>query len=261
MAKDDDAPWLAEADGPAPQRSLTVRILVGLAALAVVAIIIVFILLRPGGSSDQGYMEADQAPLITAESGPYKVKPQDPSGLDVQGQGDTMYAAGAGIEQSSDINFGAAAEEPLPRPGTNSPGTNSPGTAVPGTDGADTPAAPTAPPKNLLPPAMQQQAAKPALDTPKPAVVAPPKVAPKPALTANAPATQVQLGAFSTRARAETAWGRLVAKHGFAGLTPRYISTTSGDQTLFRLRTATPDAAALCARLAAGGDPCTEVKP
>ncbi len=255
MAGDDDAPWLAEADGPVPQRSLTVRIIIGLAAFAVVAIIIVFILLRPGGSSDQGYMEADQAPLITAEPGPYKVKPQDPRGLDVEGLGDTMYAAGAGIEQSNDINFGAPPEEPLPRPGT----------VMADTDTVEQPAPqsvpPPASPKNLLPPAMQQPVEKPAAEAPKPAPVAPPKAAPKPAPAATAAATQVQLGAFSSRARAEAAWSRLVAKYGLPGLTPRYISTTSGDQTLFRLRTTPPDAAALCARLAAAGDPCTEVKP
>lgn len=259
MAADDDAPWLAEATAPAPQRSLTVRIIIGLAALAVVAIIIVFILLRPGGSSDQGYMEADQAPLITAEPGPFKVKPQGPSGLDVEGQGDTIYAVGAGIDQQGDINFGAAPEEPLPRPGTESPGT----------DGADMPLEQPAPPRNLLPPAMQQAAPKPApaqsatqQATQQAAQQAAPQVAPKAAAPKAQPVqtSEVQLGAFSTRARAEIAWNRLVDKHGLLGLAPRYVSTSSAGQTLWRLRTTSPNTGALCARLAAAGDPCTPVK-
>lgn len=274
MAANDDAPWLAEATAPAPQRSLTVRIIIGLAALAVVAIIIVFILLRPGGSSDQGYMEADQAPLITAEPGPFKVKPQGPSGLDVEGQGDTIYAVGAGIDQQSDINFGAAPEEPLPRPGTNSPGTNSPGadgpgTESPGADGADMPLEQPAPPRNLLPPAMQQAAPKPAPPqsatqqaAQQAAQQAVPQVAPKAAAPKAQPvqSSEVQLGAFSTRARAEIAWNRLVDKHGLLGLAPRYVSTSSAGQTLWRLRTTSPNTGALCARLAAAGDPCTPVR-
>lgn len=273
MAADDDAPWLAAADEqPAQPRSLRIRVILGLAALATVSIIIVFILLRPGSSSDQGYMEAEQAPLIVAESGPFKVRPANPSGLDVEGQGDTMYAAGAGVEPTSDINLGAGPEEPLPRPGNT-------GSVPEGNVGAPMAA------KNLLPPAMQKPgeavSASPAAPVlaPVPARVpapvpapapapqkraeTPPKSVASPASVASlaAKATQVQLGAFSSRDRAEAAWAKLVAKHGLTGLAPRYLSATIDGKTLWRLRAASADPAALCARLAGTGDPCTEVKP
>ena len=43
-------------------------------------------------------MNAEQAPLITAEPGPYKMPPIDPKGLAVEGQDQTIYAAGEGID-------------------------------------------------------------------------------------------------------------------------------------------------------------------
>lgn len=245
MAGDDDAPWLAAASPPGSgKRSLTFRIIAGLSALALVSIIIVFVLLRPGDGGEAGYMEAAQAPLILPEPGPYKVRPDDPRGLDVEGQGDTMYAAGAGIDQPSDIDLSAAPEDPLPRPGTEPAGEPA-GEAV-----------------DLLPEAMRATEAP---ATPAPAPSPAPSVAPA-AAQPRAPAPlslaagEVQLGAYSTRERAEAAWGQLVRKHGMLGLAPRYVSTRVEGRTLWRLHTETPDAAQLCARLATTGDPCAQVK-
>lgn len=240
MAGDDDAPWLAAASPPASgKRSMTFRIIAGLAALALVSIIIVFVLLRPGDGGEAGYMEAAQAPLILPEPGPYKVRPDDPRGLDVEGQGDTMYAAGAGIDQPSDIDLSARPEDPLPRPGTEPAGERA-AEAI-----------------DLLPEAMRAPEAQAATPAPSPApAVAPPR-APAPLSLA---AGEVQLGAYSTRERAEAAWTQLVRKHGMLGLSPRYVSTRVEGRTLWRLRTETADPATLCARLATTGDPCAQVK-
>ncbi len=248
---DDDAPWLAAAETQKPpsRRGPLVRLLVILGVLAAIAIGAVFVLLRPGQGSDEGYMEAAQAPLITAEPGPIKVKPDDPRGLDVEGQDQTLYAAGAGIDEGSNIDMGALPEEPMARPGS----------------------APQAtviiePAKNLLPQAMrpQAEAVRPvAPPNATPPVVTPPAatLAVKPPAPTPAPASRrtVQLGAFSTRERAETEWARLAARHGMLGFSPRYASVSRDGKTLWRLRAAGGDAAALCARLTASGDTCSMV--
>lgn len=243
MANDDDAPWLAAAERPGikPDRGPLVRLIAILTVIAALAILAVFVLLRPGQGSDEGYMEAAQAPLISAEPGPFKVKPEDPRGLDVQGQDQTIYAAGTGNAQDGDINLGALPEEPMARPGTTPPAT---------------------PAQDLLPPAMQTgPAPKPAPALPKATLPTPPFIAPKPPPPAPiaAPGRTVQLGAFSTRERAEAAWARLAARPGMAGFTPRYASVSRDGQTLWRLRASGGDAAALCARLSAASETCTVV--
>jgi hypothetical protein len=51
--------------------------------------------------------------LIAAPSGPYKVKPQEPGGMEVEGEGDAAFAASEGAEPKGRIDIGAVAEEPL----------------------------------------------------------------------------------------------------------------------------------------------------
>ena len=134
---DDDAPWLAEAS-PRPQTRVskrsffwTLAVLLGLAAVAAIGLIV--LMSKKDGGSTQGYMNAEQAPLIAAEPGPYKVAPLDPKGLEVEGQDRTMYAAGEGIEEGSVIDQSAMPEAPLPRPGTEvAPPVGVPATKAPG---------------------------------------------------------------------------------------------------------------------------------
>lgn len=118
---DDDAPWLAEAvarpSTEVSKRSLFWTLLVLLSIATVAAIGLVVLLSKKDSGSTQGYMEPDQAPLITAEPGPYKVTPLDPKGMEVEGEGQTIYAAGQGIDQGSIIDTGAGPEAPIPRPG------------------------------------------------------------------------------------------------------------------------------------------------
>ncbi|MBB6227394.1 cell division septation protein DedD [Polymorphobacter multimanifer] len=277
MAHDDDAPWLAEAEPGSrgsgrgsgrsngrgreqgASRAPLMRLIIVLLAVAVAAIIAVYVFTRPGQSNGDGYMEAAQAPLINALPGPFKVKPEDPRGLDVEGQDQTLYAAGAGIDDMSDINLGAAPEVPMARPGS----------------GEAEPAAPPPTARNLLPPAMGGDAVATPAPAPAaapaaapPAALAPARAAPAPVPTITAPPPRaapaaggktVQLGAFSSRARAESEWARLAARHGMLGFSPRYVPTERGGQTLWRLRASGGDTAALCARLAGAGDSCTVV--
>ncbi len=94
----------------------------------------------------------------------------------------------------------------------------------------------------------------------KPAAPAPAAgAAPAPA----APATGgvgVQIGAFSTNAAAEAAWGKLAAAHApLTGLSHRVIEGKADMATVFRLQAVEADvsaANALCAKLQAGGLKC-----
>ncbi|MFZ4689442.1 MAG: SPOR domain-containing protein [Polymorphobacter sp.] len=285
---DDDAPWLAEAgDRPrttVSKRSLfwTVAVLLGLAAVAAIGLIL--LLSKKDNGSTQGYMNAEQAPLITAEPGPYKVPPLDPKGLTVEGQDQTIYAAGEGIDAGSVIDQSAVPETPLPRPGTAPP----PGPPGPPRDlmpeamaGATLPPAPAAVPSAAILPAnpATTATAKPTAPAVKPPATAtkPPLAAPKPPATGNTTAPKpaatkpeittaapkkagvVQLGAFSSPELANAAWAKLTGKHALGGASKRIITVESGGKTLYRLR-ASGDATEICRKLKAAGDACTIVE-
>ncbi len=285
--EEDDAPWLAEATPAAAarprtevsRRSLfwTLVGLLTLAAIAAIGLIIVFTKRESGSTA--GYMNAEQAPLITAEPGPYKVPPLDPRGLEVEGQGQTIYAAGEGIDPGSIIDETSVPEAPLPRPGSVPAGPPGlPRDLVP-EDVSGPPAAAAVPPAPVVvrPPPTAAPAstapARPAVVPPvKPATLppvakpAPPPIAkpatPKPEAAKPEPAKAggtVQLGAFSTEAKANAAWAALAGTPGLAGFAKRLVKTESDGQTLWRLRASGGDAAALCARLTAAGKPCTLV--
>ncbi|MBX9574409.1 MAG: SPOR domain-containing protein [Caulobacteraceae bacterium] len=68
----------------------------------------------------------------------------------------------------------------------------------------------------------------------------------------------IQLGAFSSREAAETAWSKLRGERVLSGLTPRFEPVTVGDRALVRLKVAAPaDAAAsICAAAGVDGPWC-----
>lgn len=228
---DDDAPWLAEA-GDSPRTTVSKRsffwtLLILLSLAAIIAVGLILLLSKKNGGSTQGYMNAEQAPIITAEPGPYKIPPVDPKGLAVEGQDQTIYAAGEGIDQGSTIDQSAMPESVMPRPGSEPASAPPPGpprdlmphnpapaaapvpvivpTPVPATPAAKPVTGHPAPAKTTIPKpdAAAPVPVKPIAAAPvKPAAVMPPKPAatvatkpaadpPKPAPTpAPAPATK-----------------------------------------------------------------------
>ena len=70
----------------------------------------------------------------------------------------------------------------------------------------------------------------------------------------------VQIGAFSTNAAAEAAWGKLASAHApLTGLSHRVIEGKADMATVFRLQAVAGDLAdanALCGKLQAGGLKC-----
>jgi cell division septation protein DedD len=271
---EEEAPWLAEA-GDAPRtnvskRSLFWTLLVLLSLATVAAVGLILLLSKKDSGSTQGYMNAEQAPLITAEPGPYKVPPIDPKGLAVEGQDQTIYAAGEGIDQGSVIDPNAGPEAPLPRPGTEPPGLPQdlmPETAPPIAAATPAPLA-TAAPKAAAPVAKPPAPAAPkSLPTAPPPATKPAVAAPAPAAKAAAPAPvpgkkagTVQLGAFSSLEKANAAWGNLAGKPALAGFSKRILVVESDGKTLYRLRASGGDAAETCRRLKAAGDVCTVVE-
>lgn len=263
---DDDAPWLAPAGTQqrtrVSRRSLFWTALVLLTLAAVASIGLVLLLSKKDGGSTQGYMNAEQAPLITAEPGPYKQPPLDPKGMAVEGQDQTIYAAGEGIDPGSTIDMSALPEQLLPRPGSEAaeaPGP--PRNLVP--EDVRAPLGGTAPPPAAPAPTFAAPVIKaPPVSAPKPVPAAPPK---RPPETAAAPpagkAGTVQLGAFSSEETANAAWAKLVGGHpGLAAYGKRLTRVESNGKTLWRLRAAGADTAALCAKLKAGGDACTVIE-
>ncbi|HWH22556.1 MAG TPA: SPOR domain-containing protein [Allosphingosinicella sp.] len=61
-----------------------------------------------GRGATQGHGE-----LIPAPPGPYKIRPTDPGGMEVEGEGDTAFAASEGAEPQGRIDVSAVPEAPI----------------------------------------------------------------------------------------------------------------------------------------------------
>lgn len=267
--RDEDAPWLAEATPlrAEPKKRPLLNVAIAVLALGAVAAVALLMLLgRHDGGSSQGYMEAEQAPLIEADAGPYKVPPADRQGMDVQGDGEVIHEAVRGENPGAVIDMGALPEEPLGRPSDLLPPGN----------------APTAPPAILAGQPMQVQVmpARPAAVLPpaaavtvklaqtKPVVVPPAPASKLPAFVTKPPATvttpavtgnkTVQIGAFSSEAKAEEEWARVAAKGGLIAKRIEKLTLSSGE-TLWRVRGTAVDPVAACKAILAVKGAC-EVK-
>ena len=214
-------PWLEAVDDEDQPRGVSARKM--LAALLMVGIAVAII---AGTTFYLGRQSGGSGPpeLIRAEAGPYKVRPDDPGGLDVAGDSGTAFATGAGEDQDAQLDVGKLTEPPPP---------------VPPKEGE---------PKPVPPP------------EPKPPVVAPPvTVGASPAATGAAGPT-VQLGAYGSTAKAETAWRMLSSRFPeVAGMAKQIVPYSGG----YRLRAGAGSAAeakAACAAVTAGGENCFVVR-
>jgi hypothetical protein len=231
-ALDDRLPWLEaveedeRGDGPSALK-LIVAVLIGLAAIGAVVGGIFWL-----GNRGAAHRTGGEAELVKAQPGPYKVKPNAPGGMTVEGEGDTAFAASAGADPKGKINTGAVPEAPVQK-------------------GA--------------PPAQPQQTA---LAQPQPQPKAPDKKQPAtikaPAPTNAAPAATggatIQLGSFPNGALAEKAWKAMSGRFGYlAPLSHSVVTAQVGGKTWYRLRASGPDAAGICGRLQVAGEQCLKV--
>lgn len=216
-------PWLEAVEDEDEPRGLSARKM--RAALAVVllgAALVAGSLFWLGRSSGNG--GAGPPELIRAEPGPYKVKPDNPGGLDVAGESGTAYATGAGEEPDAELDLGALPEEPIARPAPPPAEIASPERRAEA--GADQPAAPPPP--------------------------------------AGPPGSTVQLGAYNNQAQAEAAWKALSGRFpAVAAMSKLVVPYSANGSTGFRLRAAAAspaEAQRACQLLKVAGDNCFVVR-
>lgn len=228
--EEDRLPWLETADpeereGPGLGRVVAL-VLIGLAVLAAV-IYCIFQLQHRAPPAD--------GELIAAQEGDYKIRPADPGGLHVAGEGSAAVATSAGRARNGAIDVraqpeapvdGRHAAEPLP---TRDAGGRTAAASVPAPGGKLIARAPVAAPN-----------------------------APAPGSASGG--SLVQLGAFPTEAVANAAWSALARR--FAYLAPLGKSVqpvAAGGRTLYRLRVnagSANQAADLCGKLKVAGENC-----
>lgn len=233
LRDEDKLPWLEpveqerDDDGVSP-----LKLAAGvLAALVVLGLVIagVWWLRERNAGAEAG---RGNGALITAPAGDYKVKPDEPGGMKVEGEGDASFAASEGAEANGRIDTGAIPEAPVTGK-----------RAVP-----TRPAAPVATGSARVADGgrMPAPSATRAATAQRPAAIASGQV--------------VQLGAYNSAATAEAAWTRLSRRFGYlAPLTRTVTPVTIGGGTLYRLRADTGSAnaaRALCGRLEVAGEKC-----
>lgn len=218
--EEDRLPWLEavededDNDGPSALK-LIAAVVIGLVAIGLIVGGLFWIGTRSAEQGDGG--------IIAAPEGDYKVRPDDPGGMDVEGEGDTAFAASEGADPRGQLAIDAVPE---------------------------TPVAP-AEPRSQAQPKEQPKAAAPRAER-----AAPPAPAAPPATSG----PSIQLGAFSSQASANAAWKALSER--FRYLAPLSHSVTpveTGGRTLYRLRATGSDATSICSRLKVAGEDCAPV--
>jgi hypothetical protein len=226
LPEEDRLPWLEAVEEDDERDGPSVAKLIGAIVIGLVAIgLIVGGLFWLGNRSREG----GDGELIAAPEGDYKIKPDEPGGMNVAGEGDTRYAASEGSEPKGRLDDRAMPERPV------------------------TPAPAPAP-------VPQRPAAQP---QPQPRPQPQPQPRPQPQRPAPAPVASgptIQLGAFSSQAAANRAWTALSGRFRYlAPLSHSVVPVQSGGRTLYRLRASGPDAAGVCRRLRVAGEDCAPV--
>jgi hypothetical protein len=220
-AYDDQAlPWLEavdDEDGPrgVSARKMLVALLMVLAAGAIVAGTMFWL-----GRRDPVVTGAPE--LIKADPRPYKIKPDDPGGLDVTGDSETAYSTSAGEDPDAALDVGKLSDDmkPLPEPVEGAP-----------------------PPKKIPP-----------NETKEPA--------PDEAAPAGPSAPTIQLGAYASTVKADTAWSLLAGRFPeVAALKKVVVTATVKGKPFYRLRAvgSSDQTRAACSALRAAGESCLVV--
>ncbi len=227
---EDRLPWLEAVEDEDADEGVSVGKLAALivAALVTLGIVIGGVWLLRSKSAPP----AADPTVIAAAEGDYKVKPDAPGGMKVEGKGDSVFATSEGAEANGKIDSNALPETPVK--GVKSV---APGGPV---------AKPSANTTVAVPKAATPLVAKP------PVVVVPP---------AKDGGRLVQLGAFGSEAKAKTAWAVLSVRYPYvATLKQTIVAATVAGSTVYRLRAdAGANAAGICAKLKAAGENCIQV--
>jgi cell division septation protein DedD len=193
-------------------------------------------------------------PLIVADKSPIRERPNDPGGMKVDGADLKVMDVASGELPNEPTTLAQGTEAPVSRPAL-----------PPASDPIPAAAKPTPPvvvaqapmpvplPKPVQPKPVVLKPAQ-----PKPVVVAKPATAPAAPSPAVSGGVYLQLGAFSTRDRADTAWSQ--AKGKFASLGGLNRNVQVAGPTKFRLRAgpvaSQDEARRICGELKAQGQAC-----
>lgn len=202
-----------------------------------------------------------EIPVIEAESGPMRVRPENPGGMQVEGQDDVILSGRGALSSTQRERLAPMPEMPVPlEPPVNAVPQAAQPQQAPATQATEPP--PEAQPQQPEPPRQTalpaQQAAAPAQETAPEEPAVPPAVEPPRA----AGRSMVQFGAMTTEEAARNDWQRLQREMpDLLGGRQAIITRIERDgRALWRLRTggfADVDAAkAFCERVRAAGGNC-----
>lgn len=229
-ADEDRLPWLEAVEDQGGDDGVSVGKLAVLVVALLVAIGIVI-----GGvwllRSKTAPTVTTDPKLIAAQPGDYKIKPENPGGMKVEGKGDSSFAASEGAEANGKIDTNALSETPMKGTKDTAP--------------SDAAGKASASPTVGVPKASTPLVAK------SPVVIKPQSLAGSGVL---------QLGAYGSQAKAEAGWDSLSKKFSFLTPLKKSIAPAEvGGATVYRLRVdAGSQAAGLCAKLKAAGENCIQ---
>ena len=111
LESEDRLPWLEAVESDEEDEGLSASKLLGFLLAALIALGVVL-----GGVwwlRSQGEGPNGDGSLIAAAEGDYKVKPGDPGGMKVEGQGDASFDASEGAEANGKVDMAAKPETPM----------------------------------------------------------------------------------------------------------------------------------------------------
>ncbi|WP_343527992.1 SPOR domain-containing protein [Sphingomonas sp.] len=230
--EEDRLPWLETVEADEPEGvsigKVVALVILGLAILAAVGFGLYKWQARTAAADGDGA-------LIAAPEGDYKVRPADPGGLKVKGEGNTAIATSAGKPGGSGaIDLRAVPEAPMN-----------------GTRVVQKPAEPNGG-RNAVA-QVPESGGK---------LVAPaPVTAQRPANAGSiGSGSMVQLGAYPSESSANTAWDRFSKRFSYVAALGKVVQpVASNGKTLYRLRVnagSANQAADICGRLRVAGESC-----
>ena len=232
LRDEDRLPWLETVEADEDERTgagrVIAMVLLGLAILAAIIFVAVKLANRPAADGNGA--------LITAQPGDYKVKPDDPGGLKVGGEGDSAIATSAGkgagdgtIDVKQVPETPVAGRHSAATAGKASAGSTKVAADVPASGGRLTAAAPMAAPRTSVPGAASGGAL-------------------------------VQLGAYPTESAANAAWSAMAKRFGYIATLGQSVEQADvGGRKVYRLRVnagSANAAADVCGRLKVAGESC-----
>ncbi|MET3437687.1 SPOR domain-containing protein [Sphingomonas sp. 1185] len=230
--EDDRLPWLETVEADEPEGvgigKVVALVILGLAILAFIG----FALYK--WQAHTAAADGDGA-IIAAPEGDYKVRPADPGGLKVKGEGNTAIATSAGKPGGTGaIDLRAVPEAPMN-----------------GTRVVQKPAEPNGG-RNAV---AQVPESGGRLVAPAPVAAARPAPA-----AATGSGSMVQLGAYPSESSANAAWDRFSKRFSYVGALGKVVQpVASNGKTLYRLRVnagSANQAADICGRLRVAGESC-----